>query len=239
LFRPPEVDLSVQAGGVWNTYRLLLPLARSGFLLSPVVEGPAAFALLYRGDESHPLAPDVSRIAVGTDSGGKRFYRPQIAVRLYRLSIPPRPVPEMLEDEKLRLAGSVHSAEASPGWDQRPAWNVASGALRLQANAPAAGGLAYDGAASSLDVAFGLANQCDDQDSPYSRVEFRVSYRASAGAMDRMLLRRTLEARGLRDVSAAEVLPLPKGMAGSLQLATTPLAGNCRLGAYWSRVKLR
>jgi len=239
LFRPPEVDLSVQAGGVWNTYRLLTPLARSGFLLSPVVEGPAAFALLYRGEQSHPLAPDVSRISVGTGSGVKRFYRPQIAVRLYRLSISPRPVPEMLADDKMRLAGSMHSAEVSPGWDQRPNWNAASGDLRLQANAPAAGSLPYDGATASLDAAFGLANQCDDQNSPYSRVEFRVSYRASAGSIDRMLLRRTLEARGPQDVSAAEVLPLPKGMPGSLQFATTPLAGNCRLGAYWSRVKLR
>ena len=239
LLRPPEVDFSVQAGGVWNTYSLIAPLARSGFLLSPVVEGPATFALLYRGDQSHPLAPDVSRIMVGTGSAGKRFYRPQIAVRLYRLAIPPRPVPEMLEDDKWRLAGSMHSAEASPGWEQRPDWNVASGALRLQANAPAAGSLPYDGAAASLDVEFGLANQCYDQDSPHSRVEFRVSYRASAGATDRMLLRRTLEARGLEDVTTGEVLPLPKGMAGSLQFATTPLEGNCRLGAYWSRVKLR
>jgi hypothetical protein len=239
LFRPPEVDLSVQAGGVWNTYGLVTPLARSGFLLSPVVENPAAFALLYRGDQSHPLAPDVSGISVGTGPGGKRFYRPQIAVRLYRLSVPPRPVPEMLEDDKWRLAGSIHSAEASPGWDQRPDWNVASGNLRLQANAPAAGSLPYDGAAASLDVAFGLANQCGDPPTPRSRVEFRVSYRASAGAIDRMLLRRTLEARGLEDVTTGEVLALPKGMPGSLQFATTPLEGNCRQGAYWSRVKLR
>jgi hypothetical protein len=239
LFRPPEIGLSVQAGGVGNTYQLLAPLARSGVLLSPVVEGPAAFALLYRGDQIHPLSPDVSSISVGAGSGGQRFYRPQIVVRLYRLSIPPRPVPEMLADDKLRLAGSLHSAEVSPGWDQQPAWNVASGNLRLQANAPAAGSLPYDGAAASLDVAFGLANQCDDQDSPQSRVEFRVSYRSSAGSVDRMLLRRTLEARGPQDVTAAEVLALPKGMAGSLQFATTPLAGNCRLGAYWSGVKLR
>ena len=239
LFRPPEVRLSVRAGGVWNTYRLVTPLARAGFLLSPVVEGPAAFALLYRGDQSHPLAPDVSRISVGAGSAGKRFYRPQIAVRLYRLSVPPRPVPEMLEDDKLRLAGSMHSAEVSPGWDDWPAWSVSSGTLRLQANAPAAGSLPYDGAAASLDVGFGLANQCDDPPSPRSRVEFRVSYRNRAGSIDRMLLRRTLEASGPQDVSAAEVLALPKGMPGSLQFATTPLAGNCRLGAYWSRVKLR
>jgi hypothetical protein len=239
LFRPPEVDLSVQAGGVWNTYSLLIPLARSGFLLSPVVESPAAFALLYRADQSHPLAPDVSRISIDAGPDGKRFYRPQIGVRLYRLSVPPRPAPEMLEDDKLRLAARMHSAEALPGWDQRPAWNVASGHLRLQANAPAAGTLAYDGAAASLDVAFGLANQCDDPPAPRSRVEFRVSYRSGAGAIDRMLLRRTLEARGFEDVTAAEILPLPKGMPGSLQFATTPLAGNCRQGAYWSRVKLR
>ena len=239
LFRPPEVDLAVEAGGAWNTYQLLTPMARSGFLLSPVVEGPAAFALLYRGDQSHPLAPDVSRIAVRTGSLGKRFYRPQIAVRLYRLSIPPRPMPEMLEDDKLRLAESMYSPAAALLWEERPDWKVASGNLRLQANAPAAGRLPYDGAAASLDVAFGLANQCDDQDSPHSRVEFRVSYRSSAGSIDRMLLRRTLEARGPQDVTAAEVLPLPKGMPGSLQFSTTPLEGDCRLGAYWSRVKLR
>jgi len=239
LFRPPEVDLSVQAGGVWNTYRLLTPLARSGFLLSPVVEGPAAFALLYRGDQSHPLAPDVSRISFGAGSGGKRFYQPQITVRLYRLPIPPRPVPEMLDDDKLQLAGSIHSAEASPDWDQQPGWNVASGNLLLQANAPASGSLPYDGAAASLEVAFGLANQCYDRDSPHSRVEFRVSYRARDGSIDRMLLRRTLEARAPQDVTAAEVLPLPKGMPGSLQFSTTPLEGNCRLGAYWSRVQRR
>jgi hypothetical protein len=239
LFRPPDVDLVVQAGGRWIACRLLASLARLGFLLSPVVEGPAAFALLYRGDQSHPLSPDVSRIAVRTDSGGMRFYQPQIAVRLYRLSIPPRPVPEMLEDSKLRLAESMHSAEISPGWHQRPGWNVASGNLRLQANAPAVGNLSYNGAEESLDVAFGLADQCHDRDSPHSRVEFRVNYRSSVGSFDRMLLSRTLEARGPQEVTESEVLPLPKGMPGSLQFSTTPVAGNCRLGAYWSRVKLR
>src|ERR1017187_2673596 len=171
LFRPPEVDLRVEAGGVWNAYLLLIPLARSGFLLSPVVENPVAFALLYRGEQSHPLAPDVSRIAVATGSGGKRFYRPQIAVRFYRLSVPSRPAPEMLVDDKLRLAESMHSAEAAPLWEERPTWNVASGDARLQANAPAAGSLPYDGAWASLEVAFGLANQCYDQDAPHSSVE--------------------------------------------------------------------
>ena len=145
----------------------------------------------------------------------------------------------MLADDKWRLAGSVRSAEVSPGWDQRPDWSVASGELRLEAHAPASGSLPYDGAAASLDVAFGLANQCGDPPIPHSRVEFRVSYRNSAGSIDRMLLRRTLEARGPEDVSAGEVLALPEGMPGSLQFSTTPLAGNCRLGAYWSRVKLR
>ncbi len=239
FFRPPEIDLNVQAGGAWNTYVLLVPLARSGFLISPVVENPAAFALLFRADQSHLLAPDVSRISVSTGSGGKWFYRPQIAIRLYRLSIPPRPLPEMFDDDKWRLAGGMHSAEISPAWEQRPSWSVAYCNPRLQANAPAAGSLPYDGTAASLDVAFGLLNQCYDLESPQSRVEFRVSYRSSAGSIDRMLLRRTLQARGFQDVTAAEILPLPKGMPGSLQFATTPLAGDCRLGAYWSRVKLR
>ena len=239
LFRLPEVDLSVRAGGAWNTYRLLAPLARSGFLLSPVVEGPAAFALLYRGSQSHPLAPDVSCISVGTGSGGRRYYQPQIAVRLYHLSISPRPVPEMLADDKLRLAESMHSDEVSPDWGARPNWRVTSSGLLLEANAPATGSLAYDGASPSLDVVFGLANQCDDQDETPSRVAFRVSFRNGAGTVDRTLLNRTLEARGPQEVTAAEVLALPKGMAGSLRFATTPLAGPCRLGAYWSRVKLR
>ena len=239
LFRPPEVGLVVQAGGPWVVYQLLVPLARSGFLLSPLVESPAAFALLYRGDQSHPLAPDVTRLFLQTGRVGKRFYQPQITVRLYHLPIPPRPVPGMLEDDKLRLAGNMSSPEDALLWETRPVWNVASGILRLQANAPAAGSLPYDGAAASLDVAFGLANQCDDQTDPRSSVEFRVSYRDSAGTVDRMLLRRTLEARGAEDVTNSEALALPKGMPGSLQFATTPLAGNCRLGAYWSRVKLR
>ena len=88
-------------------------------------------------------------------------------------------------------------------------------------------------------MVFGLANQCDDQDETPSRVAFRVSFRNGAGTVDRTLLNRTLEARGPQEVTAAEVLALPKGMAGSLRFATTPLAGPCRLGAYWSRVKLR
>ena len=79
----------------------------------------------------------------------------------------------------------------------------------------------------------------DDQDETPSRVAFRVSFRNGAGTVDRTLLNRTLEARGPQEVTAAEVLALPKGMAGSLRFATTPLAGPCRLGAYWSRVKLR
>jgi hypothetical protein len=239
LFRPPEIDLNIQSDGVWTYYMMLVPLARSGFLLSPVVENPAAFALLYRADQDHRLVPGVSRISITAGPVGQRSYRPQIAVRLYRFSIPPSPVPEMLDDGEWQLAGSIHSAELAPTWDQLPTWSVASGNLRLQANAPAAGSLPYDGAAASLDVAFGIANQCPAEDFPQSRVEFRVSYRSGAGSVDRMLLRRTLEARDFETATAAAVLPLPKGMPGSLQFATTPLAGNCRVGAYWSRVTLR
>lgn len=238
LFRPPAVNLNVEDADARTTYRLVVPLARSGFLLSPVVENPGAFALLYRGAQSHPLSPDVSRISVSTESGGSQFYRPRIGVRLYRLRLPVRPVPEMLEDDKLHLAESMHSAAMKPDWNERPDWTVAAGGLRLESNAPAAGSLSYDGAAATLDVAFGLVNQCDDPE-PRLRVEFRVSYRKRDGSADRMLLRRVLEVQPSAEVTAAEMLPLPKGMPGSLQFATTPLEGNCHLGAYWSRVLLR
>jgi hypothetical protein len=237
VLRPPDVNLVVQAGGTGTLYTLIPALGRSGFLLSPVVEGPADFALLYRGRESHPLAPDVTRFAIRSDSG-RQFYQPQIDVRLYHLALPTRPVPEMLTDDKFQLAESLLSTDVVIEHDQRPKWMVTAGGLRLQANAPAVGSLPFDGTGASLDVAFGITNQCYDDDVPSSRIEFRVSFRDRAGAVDRMLLRRTLEAKGEQNVNAAETLQLPKGVPGSLQFATTALEGNCRLGAYWSRVKL-
>jgi len=85
VLRPPEVDLNVQAAGVSDSYRLVIPLARSGFLLSPLVVDAGSFAGLYPG--GHAPGREVSRMALTTDAEGLWCYRPRIAVRLYRLTI--------------------------------------------------------------------------------------------------------------------------------------------------------
>ena len=232
LLRPQEVDLQVQMAGVWSEYRLLTGVARAGFVLSPVVEGPMPFVLLYRNEGVRPLAPTVSRISLWTRHGW--FYRRAIKVRLYRLSIPERPIDALASQEQLLLAGSVgHSPEA------RPVWRVANSHLRLEANGLSVGSLPLDGAASRLEVSFGLQNQCAELADPNSVVEFRVAYRSRDGRVERTLLDRTLGAHGGEDATAREALALPAGAAGTLRFETLPRSGNCRAGAYWSELRLR
>jgi len=232
LFRPQEVDLQVQTAGVWDAYRLLTEVARAGFLLSPMVEGPMPFALLYSTEGVRPLTPAVSRISLWTRYGW--FYRPEVTVRLYRLSIPERPIDALVSQEQLLLAGSMRY-----GPEARPVWRVANGHLRVEANGPSAGSLQVDGAARSLDVSLGLQNHCAEISDPNSSVEFRVAYRSRDGRLERTLLDRTLAASGWEDATAREAVTLPAGMPGSLRFETLPRSGNCRAGAYWAGVKLR
>jgi hypothetical protein len=93
LYKPPMLLLDVSTPGEPEPVqkRLVPGLARSGFLLSPLVEGCTSFALLASTDASSDLAGDeVSALRIITADGASAAtcYRNPVRVRLYRLEYP-------------------------------------------------------------------------------------------------------------------------------------------------------
>jgi hypothetical protein len=89
LWKLPQIDLTVSVrGGQQFVYRIVPGMARSGFVLSPLVTDVKTFALLRAADGIRAVsAYDVigMTITVAGESGASAYYEPGIRVRLARL----------------------------------------------------------------------------------------------------------------------------------------------------------
>jgi hypothetical protein len=108
-FKSPGLVLDVEtADGGARTYRLVPGAARAGFLLSPLLVSTLdVAALVTEGEPAGALAGrDVVAIRVRALAGGGAFHRPEVVVRLSRVAVPRRRLPD--DDPQLRvLAGRL------------------------------------------------------------------------------------------------------------------------------------
>jgi len=89
LFHPDQLQLTVTLrDGRSKTYRLVSGMARSGFVLSPLVEDSKEFLLLY-GDNALLDGKRVASITLGTSSGKTWCW--ENAYRIVFSQLPPRP----------------------------------------------------------------------------------------------------------------------------------------------------
>jgi hypothetical protein len=97
--KPPLVHMRVTfADGETAQYRLIPAIARSGFVVSPLIEQASDFALLAAGTVSRTMRP-VTSIAFELTGLGRLAYRRPIPVELYSLDvarIPPSPARDAL-----------------------------------------------------------------------------------------------------------------------------------------------
>jgi hypothetical protein len=97
--KPPLVHMRITfADGETAQYRLIPAIARSGFVVSPLIEQASDFALLAAGTVSRTMRP-VTSIAFELTRLGRLAYRRPIPVELYSLDvarIPPSPARDAL-----------------------------------------------------------------------------------------------------------------------------------------------
>ncbi len=90
LLKLPAIKLLIDNGTVVRDYRLMPGTAAAGFLLSPVIERPADFTLLYRGEiQAEQKARRISVTVLPPSA--TRLLAPQVNVRIYHLLVPARP----------------------------------------------------------------------------------------------------------------------------------------------------
>ncbi|MDX7952823.1 hypothetical protein P7D22_16770 [Lichenihabitans sp. Uapishka_5] len=87
LFRSAGLDLEVSYGdGHKRVFRLVAPIARGGFLLSPTIDDASSFVALLQGHESDPASRAVKAIRVLAYGSGKRDWQNSVTVRFFRFS---------------------------------------------------------------------------------------------------------------------------------------------------------
>ena len=87
LLKAPAIKMEVNQGDAQRNYRILPGTAGAGFLLSPVIEKPASFELLYgRKIEQQTYAKQVSFKV--SPAAAERLVEPELGVRIYRLALP-------------------------------------------------------------------------------------------------------------------------------------------------------
>lgn len=91
FYKPPALTLAISLrGGRQLGFRLIPGMARSGFLLSPLINDNLSFATLASGDQKNSLAKAevVSmNISAATPSGTTKCYHSRMQLRCYRLAI--------------------------------------------------------------------------------------------------------------------------------------------------------
>ncbi len=121
VFRVPEVALEVTlVGGETRRHRLVPAMARSGFLLSPLVEHPNALGELFSWDRTRLLGSFVvTAMRIVPAAPGARFFAPSVRVELARLEFATQEVAPPSTDEgtevPLRLIHVYHARVASEG----------------------------------------------------------------------------------------------------------------------------
>ncbi len=100
IARPPLTHLRVRTAKGESTYRISSEAARTGFLLSPLIEEPTAFARLYTNPIIDPAA-QVREVTVLESRYGKMLFDPAIRFRFYKVALPIAKVPSPADSSSL------------------------------------------------------------------------------------------------------------------------------------------
>ena len=124
LYKPPILRLTVTTrDGGQVRYRLVPGMARSGFLLSPVIRAPVAFGSLAEGGELVDLADKQATsmaISADTGSGSSGCYRSPLRLRFYRLDYPGQDMSKLEGFRALRNLSRTFSRAISLRADYPP-----------------------------------------------------------------------------------------------------------------------
>ncbi len=240
LLKSPNLSITIWTrGGLQQDYRLILPMAKGGFLLSPLIDNAQSFALLGSTDWQRELeGMKVTRFAIHASSPrlAHLCYQPRISVRLSRLDFPRQDLshirglsglPARLENLR-RLAAGFVFAQGPPQIMTGP-----DGSPVLYARAPSQTLLPVSVGATKIQVGFGLLDKAW-REGTSDGVEFRVSTATTADELTLLWSRRLDPLNRETDRGVQwESIQLPTGVT-RLVLETLPGTSDERDWSFWA-----
>lgn len=175
LFKPPEVHITVTThDGSERKFRLIPAMAKTGFLLSPLIDNRFAFAAFASRDRHSLSGQTVSNIALSGSGRFKWFFKPTIKIAFFRLDFPMQdsPLPREARDIARLLTLSNHGE--SP-YGLRPTLLAGPQAQpMLSAPAPLKMTLPLSDRVDRLTVGFGMFDQTWMAGGRTDGVDFRI-----------------------------------------------------------------
>jgi hypothetical protein len=220
-------------------------MARGGFLLSPVIRNPAAFASLAGGgglpDLADKQATTVS-LSADTGSGSTACYQLPMRLRLYRLDYPGQDLSKLDGFRELRSLSRM-GARAIPLHADYPPEMVylprCGSVLRVAPNSAIQ--LSVEGHPQRLKLGFGILSQEGLASQETNGVTFRVSVVSRQGDLV-PLWSQTLEPLNGEASKGRQraVIDLSQSPSSDLVLETLPDGPKRRdqLQCYWSAIEL-
>ena len=245
LYKPPILWLTVftQDGGRLR-YRLVPGMARSGFVLSPVIRNCAAFAALAGGGALRDLAGKQATfvsLSADTGSGSTGCYRAPVRLRLYRLEYPGQDLSRVASFRELRSLSRMLARGVLLGADARPEffYSARCGSV-LRVAARCAIQFSLEGRPRRLRLGFGVEAGEAASAQGSQRVVFRVSAVGEGGRRVELwsrALEPPAEAGGLEEQRA--VVDLSEVKSSDLILETVPAGPEQRGGVrcYWRQIE--
>jgi hypothetical protein len=180
LYKPPSLWLTVFAhdGGQLRC-RLVPGMASGGFLLSPVVQNPMAFAELARAGGLPDLADkqaDAISLTAETGSGSTACYRSPMRLRLFRLDYPRQDLGKLEGFRELKGLWKMSGRARSLHGDYPPSWvylRDCGSVLKVAPNS--ATQWSVEGQPKRLKLGFGMLASGGAALPPANSVVFRVS----------------------------------------------------------------
>jgi hypothetical protein len=236
LYKAPLLNLKLtDDGNSEHIYRLIRDMARTGFLLHPYFDSNYAIERYERGNDP----PRVASFSIELPSGQRKYFQPDIRVRLSTLKPFPRvkgPEPLEIFRAKFRMFNRVPDSVKAL---YTPTVLLEDNYEVLSAHPPSAIEFKMDVPASRVSGRFGLAANSYKPPNRTDGAEFILEWVANNGDATRIFYRllqpATVEAdRGFQSFD----VELPKG-GGRLILRTTPGPANDLSfdWAFWTDVK--
>lgn len=235
LYKLPLVNIAItDTAGFKNTYRLIPAMARAGCFISPNLTS----AYHVRRYVNEGIAPHVAAVSIEVPPHLRKFYRPEIGVRFFRMPPVPRAAPATAQTGAIQF--SMFDRAPTSATAHFPLATVEiDGREVLAANPPSELEFLVNFPATKVIGQFGFAAGAYQPPAATDGADFVVEWISPDGDS------RTLFNRALKPMTAQEDrgiqnfdLPLPPG-GGRLILRITPGANGDPSydWTYWTNVR--
>ena len=246
FYKPPILWLSILThDGGQLRFRLVPGMAGSGFLLSPVIQNPMAFAELARGGGLRDLAgkqANAVSLTADTESGSTACYRSPIRLRLFRLDYPGQDLGKLEGFRELKGLWNMSGRAFSLHADYPPSWvylRECGSVLRVAPNS--ATQWSVEGQPKRLKLGFGILAPGGAALPQTNSVVFRISAVGGQGDLHPLWSQRLDPPSGGTGQNRQQAV-IDLGPTPSSELVLETLSDGPKqtdgLVCYWSGIEL-